>query len=208
MLKRFQQPRRFARNKENKGCKAPQPNPPNLKSSAGWGGGEGIGLFLVTVWVHILLPGICTQTFPRVDLPHPNLHKKFQKKKNGFKRLAPTELSFLRGVLASVRSAQGEGSGCTDHPSPFCPPKRALGPGKRIASPGRGSPSGLRLAGAPLPSTRLPILKRRRGPPSRLRREPPKGQGAEASGARRSGPQGRCPPSPGGKALSPSRLYS
>ena len=116
------------------------------------------------------------------------------------------QLSFLRGVLASVRSAQGEGSGCTDHPSPFCPPKRALGPGKRIASPGRGSPSGLRLAGAPLPSTRLPILKRRRGPPSRLRREPPKGQGAEASGTRRSGPQGRCPPSPGGKALSPSRM--
>ena len=89
VLKRFQPPRRLARNKENKGCKAPQPNPPNLKSAGGWGGEEGIGLFLVTVWVHILLPGICTQTFPRVDLPHPNLHKKFKKKKTDLSVLYP-----------------------------------------------------------------------------------------------------------------------
>lgn len=115
-------------------------------------------------------------------------------------------MSFLRGVLASVRSAQGEGSGCTDHPSPFSPPKRALGPGKRIASPGRSSPSGLRQAGAPLPSTGLHTLKRRREPPSRLRREPPKGRGAGAPGALRSGPQRRCPPSRDGKAPSPSRM--
>nr|CAI9693125.1 unnamed protein product [Rangifer tarandus platyrhynchus] len=162
-----------------------------------------MGLFLVTVWVHILLPGICTQTFPRIDCPYPTPTsiESFKKtNKTGVSALYPPNCLSLGGVLASVRSAQGEGSGCTDHPNPFSPPKRALGPGKRIASPGRSSPSGLLQAGARLPSTGLLTLKRRREPPSRLRRDPPKGRGAGAPGARRSGPQGRCPLSRDGKA--------
>ena len=127
MLKRFQPPRRLARNKENKGCKAPQPNPPNLKSAGGWGGEEGIGLFLVTVWVHILLPGICTQTFPRVDLPHPNLHKKFLKKKNGFKRLVPTELSFLRGSWPASDPPRERGLGAPITPVLSVPTRERWG---------------------------------------------------------------------------------
>lgn len=115
-------------------------------------------------------------------------------------------MSFLRGSWPASDPPRERGLGAPITPVLSVPPKRALGPGKRIASPGRSFPSGLRLAGAPLPSTGLPILKRRRAPPSRLRREPPKGQGAGAPGARRSGPRGRCPPSPGGKAVSPSRM--
>ena len=159
-----------------------------------------MGLFLVTVWVHILLPGICTQTFPRIDCPYatPTSIESFKKtNKTDARALYPPNCLSLGGVLASVRSAQGEGSGCTDHPNPFSPPKRALGPVNELhprdAAPRPGSAA----------QHRAPHSEEETGAPIEAAQGTPKGPGRRSPRRAEVWAAGTLPTQPGRQSPKP-----